>query len=42
MSQYIMLEVMEGAYDISCPDRDCLRHRASKFLILIIFFVFSA
>ena len=23
MSQYIMFEVMEGAYDISCPDRDC-------------------
>jgi hypothetical protein len=23
MSQYITFEVMEGAYDISCPDRDC-------------------
>ena len=25
MSQYryIMFEVMEGAYDMSCPDRDC-------------------
>ena len=24
-SRYIMFEVMEGAYDISCPDRDCLQ-----------------
>jgi len=23
MSQYITFEVMEGAYDISCPDQDC-------------------
>lgn len=23
MGQYILFEVMEGAYDISCPDRDC-------------------
>ena len=23
MQQYITFEVMEGAYDISCPDPDC-------------------
>ena len=23
MQQYIAFEVMEGAYDISCPDPDC-------------------
>ena len=23
MSQYITFEVMEGAYEISCPDQEC-------------------
>ena len=23
MGQYITFEVMEGAYDIACPDQDC-------------------